>query len=322
MSEVKKMLSSKIIKAESERLGFYACGVAEARPVSAEHTAFFSDWIQRGGHAGMKYLEGHADKRFDPTQLVEGCRSIVSVALNYYPAELIPEDQPQIAWYAYGQDYHDVMRKKLQELFEAIRRAHPDVPLSGRCFCDTAPVLERYWAWQCGLGWLGRNKQLIIPQAGSTFFLGEVFLTCESDAYDSPMQSKCGSCTRCINHCPVHALSEERGLDARRCLSYLTIENRGEIPAEAAEKMSPCFYGCDRCQQACPHMRYASPTAEPAFAPKAELLRMTSADWQNLTEESYQRLFKGSAVKRAKFSGLRRNIAAMAEADGDNHGSL
>lgn len=318
MREAHYLLSSEKIKAEAARLGFSACGMAKAGPVEQSHAVFYADWVACECHADMSYMERNVEKRIDPTLLVEGCRTIVSVALNYYPATFIPKDQPQISWYAYGKDYHDVMRMKLHELYESIASIHPDIKISGRCFCDTAPILERYWAWQCGLGWLGRNKQLIIPHAGSAFFLGEILLSVEADDYDEPIKSNCGTCTKCIDSCPMQALSLEKGLDARRCLSYLTIENRGGIPAEAAEKMYPCFYGCDRCQQVCPHMRHPLPTSEAAFTPSSDLLQMTSEDWQNLTEQTYQRLFKGSAIKRAKISGLRRNVEAMFEAEAED----
>ena len=180
-------------------------------------------------------------------------------------------------------------------------------------FCDTAPVDEHYWAWRTGLGWLGRNTQLIIPQAGSYFFIGTLILTEEIDAYDQPQPNRCGTCTRCIEACPTCALSKEKGLDARRCLSYLTIEHRGDLPPFAAQSLSPCFYGCDRCQEACPHNRFATPTPCTDFHPSEELLRMTPTDWETLDRDTYLRLFKGSAVKRAKLSRLQRNIKAMTQ---------
>lgn len=315
MREAHYLLSSEKIKAEAARLGFSACGIAKAGPVEQSHAVFYADWVACGCHADMSYMERNVEKRIDPTLLVEGCRTIVSVALNYYPATFIPKDQPQISWYAYGKDYHDVMRMKLHELYESIAAIHPDIKISGRCFCDTAPILERYWAWQCGLGWLGRNKQLIIPHAGSAFFLGEILLAVETDDYDEPIKSNCGTCTKCIDSCPMQALSLEKGLDARRCLSYLTIENRGEIPVEAASKMHPYVYGCDRCQQVCPYLKFAVPTHEKDFSPTSELLSMDWNSWKELTQESYQRVFKGSAVKRAKYPGLQRNVHALSIAE-------
>ena len=204
------------------------------------------------------------------------------------------------------------MRQKLNSLLETLRHSTPEGTLQGRAFCDTAPVLERYWAWQCGLGWIGRHTQLVIPRAGSAFFLGELMLNLPADAYDAPFPTdRCGTCRRCIEACPTQALEEGRGLDARRCLSYLTIENRGGIPEEAAARMYPYFYGCDRCLRACPHLRSAPPATEPAFTPRPELLQMEEEDWMALDMERYRMLFKGSAVKRAKYEGLIRNLKAL-----------
>lgn len=305
------LLSADTVKAEAKRLGFYACGMAPAEPVDARHAAFFIRWLKEGKQGGMAYMAHYVDKRTDPSLLVEDAHTVVSVALNYYPAERLPEGRPQLAWYAYGQDYHDLMRRKLQTLLSRLQSYHIPGTLQGRCFCDTAPILERYWAWRCGIGWPGKHTQLVVPRAGSAFFLGELVLNLPADRYDSPMQPHCGTCRKCIEACPVGALSETGGIDARRCLSYLTIENRGEIPAEAAGKMAPYFYGCDRCLHACPHLSHATPTEEEALRPRKELLDMTAERWQRLTVEEYRMLFKGSAVKRAKYEGLMRNIRAM-----------
>lgn len=308
--EKEKTLSATRIKAEASRLGFYACGLAPAQPVAPAHADFFKNWITQGRRADMAYLEGHEEKRLDPCLLVEGCQTVVSVAMNYYPKETIPDDRLQLSWYAYGQDYHQVMRNKLQALLATLQESYDG--LSGRAFCDTAPVLERYWAWRCGIGWIGRHTQLVVPHAGSAFFLGELFLNLPADHYDSPLTtSNCGNCTRCIDACPTRALSPGQGLDARRCLSYLTIENRGAIPPEAARAMHPYFYGCDRCLKACPHLRMTRPTSEPAFSPHPELLAMKEEDWLKLSLEQYRTLFKGSAVKRAKYEGLMRNLKAL-----------
>lgn len=312
MVKTENILSATQIKAEAARLGFSACGLAPAEPVAPQHAAFFKRWLGEGRQAGMAYMEGHEAKRLDPRLLVEGCRTVVSVALNYRPSTPIPDHKLQIAWYAYGQDYHDIMRQKLNGLLEALRHSTPEGTLQGRAFCDTAPVLERYWAWRCGLGWIGRHTQLVIPRAGSAFFLGELMLNLPADAYDAPFPTdRCGTCRRCIEACPTQALEEGRGLDARRCLSYLTIENRGGIPEEAAARMYPYFYGCDRCLRACPHLRSAPPATEPAFTPRPELLQMEEEDWMALDVERYQMLFKGSAVKRAKYEGLIRNLKAL-----------
>lgn len=293
--------SSNTIKAEALRLGFSACGIAPALPVEEWYAQRFRQWIAAGHHGAMDYMARNEAMRLDPRLLVPGVRSIVSVALNYYP----PRQAAGISMYAQGLDYHDVMRQRLQTLLATIGA-------TGRCFVDTAPVPERYWAWRCGLGWIGRNQQLIIPHAGSTFFLGELFILHDVDAYDTPLSGHCGQCNRCIEACPTGALTAQ-SLDARRCLSYLTIEHRDALPSGTL--LHDTFYGCDRCQLACPHLRQARPTAEPAFLPSEALLRMTPSQWRTLTVEQYRALFRGSAVKRAKYEGLVRNIQAWDAAD-------
>ncbi|MDO4980038.1 MAG: tRNA epoxyqueuosine(34) reductase QueG [Prevotellaceae bacterium] len=308
------------IKAEALSLGFSACGIARAEAVSPDVAEGFTAWLSNGGHATMAYMENHLEKRLDPRLLVPGTKSIVCVALNYAPAQRLPEGEYQIAAYALGQDYHDIVKNKLRQLVSNIQ-ADGSIFEEGadiRVFSDSAPVLERYWAVRAGLGWIGRNHQLIIPRAGSMFFLGEVFLPIELD-YDTPMESLCGNCHRCIEACPTGALaSKEQSSPSEgnkgsvfissRCLSYQTIENRGDIPDDIAEAMGDTIYGCDRCQQACPWNRFAQPTDEPLLQPKEELLSMTREQWQQLTEDDFRRLFKGSAVKRAKYEGLMRNI--------------
>lgn len=314
MKNTETVLSATQIKAEASRLGFYSCGVTPAKPVDEEHQIYFTRWLQQDCQGSMSYLKNHADLRYDPCLLVPGTQSIVCVALNYYPNQKMPEKEGCLSWYAYGKDYHDVMKEKLKKLMACILEQIPEEQREqiapGRVFCDTAPVLERYWAWKAGLGWIGRNHQLIIPHAGSTFFLGELFLTLPADHYDTPQKNRCGTCRRCLDACPTQALTEN-GFDARRCLSYLTIENREEIPDWAARHMAPCFYGCDRCQAACPHMRFARPTEEASFQLSQELKNMTYSQWQQLSVEDYRNLFRGSAVKRAKYEGLMRNIKAM-----------
>lgn len=296
------------IKAEARSLGFFACGMAKAEAVDDETARRVRQWLDSGGNAGMAYMANYTDKRLDPRLLMDGVKSIVSLALNYAPANRIPEGEYQLAAYAYGQDYHEVMKQKLRLLAESAMTQVEGLACRG--FCDTAPVLERYWAVRAGLGWTGRNHQLIIPNAGSMFFLGELFLDVELE-YDSPMANRCGHCHACIDACPTKALSADgEGFRADRCLSYLTIENRDAIPPEAAHAMHGTIYGCDRCQQACPWNRFASPTNEPGLQPKEELLNMKKDDWHSLTVEDYRRLFKGSAVKRAKYEGLMRNIRA------------
>ena len=308
------------IKAEALRLGFFTCGIARADAVDESTARSFREWLAKGNHAEMHYMENHLDKRLDPRLLMDNLKSIVCVALNYAPQQRIPDSEYQIAAYAYGQDYHDVVKQKLHALAAFIsQRINEDKQekeeLHYRAFSDSAPILERYWAVQAGLGWVGRNHQLIIPHAGSMFFLGELFLDMELE-YDEPIENRCGNCSKCIDACPTGALTPVPGLtlpsfNAEKCLSYQTIENRGDIPSSLAEKMGDSIYGCDRCLQACPWNRFAQPTHEPLLQPKEELLEMTKEKWQQLTEEDYRRLFKGSAVKRAKYEGLMRNIKAI-----------
>ncbi len=330
---------SESIKAGAKNLGFFACGIAKAAPVDADIAADYTAWLAQSGNADMEYLADNTDKRLDPRLLVPGVRSIVSVALSYAPECHIPDGELQLAAYAYGHDYHDVMKAKLHRLAAYAERlldangstVRPNSPYddakpaggSGkqpngkekpprfRCFCDTAPVLERYWAVQAGIGWIGRNRQLIIPNAGSMFVLGELFLDVDLE-YDKPMESRCGHCRTCLDACPTGALREGRSdFDAFSCLSYQTIENRGQLSAAAVRSMGDFIYGCDRCQQACPWNRFAKPASEPELKPSDELLSMTRDDWRALSVDDYRRLFKGSAVKRTKYEGLMRNINAV-----------
>lgn len=304
------ILSASLVKAAARRHGFDACGLAEAGPVDARRQAEVARWLADGRHASMDYLVRHAAMRADPRSVVPGARTVVSLALNYYPA-----CRPQafdFAAYAYGRDYHDVVRSRLRSLLAELASDAGLAPDElGRGFCDTGPVDERYWAVCCGIGWWGRNAQLIIPGCGSYFFLAELILTIPADVYDRPVPDGCGSCRACLSACPTGALDPRHGLDARRCLSFLTIENRGPLPPGTGAAMGRCLYGCDRCQQACPHNRHAVPTTVPDFRPSDDFLAMTPKAWARLTPDDYRRLFRGSAVKRAKFDGLRRNIDAV-----------
>lgn len=287
------------------RLGFSACGIAPAHEVAAEVSTAYRQWIDKGRYAEMDYLARHLDKRFDPSLLVPGTKSIVSVALNYYPPHRIPATSYQIATYALGDDYHDVMKKKLHQLQDSIGGL--------RSFCDTAPVLERYWAVQAGLGWIGKNHQLIIPHAGSHFFLGEVFLPYSLSHYSEPMTGHCGTCNACLQACPTAALQADDalGFDAERCLSYQTIEYRAAfLSPHVQASMGNSIYGCDRCQDVCPWNRFATPTKEPRLQPRPALLSMTKEAWHRFTPEQYGLLLKGSAMKRAKYDMLMRNIHA------------
>lgn len=296
------------IKAEARSLGFFACGVARAAKVGEEYASLFRRRLARNDYAGMHYMYENVDKRLDPRLLVPGVKSIICVAMNYAPRERMPHEGYQIAAYALGRDYHEVVKARLFKLAEYINKELGGIGY--RCFVDTAPVAERYWAQQAGIGWIGKSGLLIIPRAGNMFFLGEVFVDTEL-CYDEPMESLCGRCTRCLDACPTHALRED-GLDCSACLSYQTIENRGAISPEIADRMGNHIYGCDECTCACPWNRFATPTDIDEFRPSDDLLAMQKADWQKLTEDEYRRLFRHSAVKRAKYSGLMRNIRAAA----------
>ena len=323
---------SQHIKTVARELGFSACGIARAEAVDAPTAAALQQWLDSGGPATMHYMSQHTSLRLDPRLLMPEAESIVCVALNYAPAVTPPPDEYQFAAYALGRDYHDIVKQKLHQLAAAINlhlsslNLHPSSPtfhpsslilhpFSYRAFCDSAPILERYWAERAGIGWIGRNHQLIIPHAGSMFFLGELLLNVPL-AYDAPMPNRCGTCHACIDACPTAALSSPTGdadrkpFDASRCLSYQTIENREALSPLAASTMGNTIYGCDRCQQACPWNRFAQPNTTPELQPSDELLGMTREQWHQLSEDDYRRLFRHSAVKRAKYNGLKRNIDA------------
>ncbi len=293
---------SQFIKAEALRLGFDVCGIAKATAAELETSSFCDKWISEGNHGTMHYLERNCEKRYNPTLLVEGCRSIIAVAMNYTPDNPIEG----ISRYAQGKDYHKVVKERL---FTLLKNINGRIPCNGRAFCDSAPVLERYWATKAGLGWIGRNHQLIIPGKGSYFFLGELFVDIEAE-YDTPFTANhCGNCRKCADNCPTGALKAD-SFDARMCLSYLTIEHRGELPEGIGKKLGNCFYGCDRCQTACPHNRFATASHIAEFQPTPVLRQMTKEQWQSLTQKEYNNLFSNSAIERCGYTQLMRNINA------------
>ena len=299
------------IRAEALRLGFSACGFAKAEPVSEEMARVLDCWTDKGYHADMQYMERNRHLRLDPTQLVPGCRTLIVVALNYYPKQLLPTEGYQIAYYAYGKDYHRVMKDKLYQLLSYIKTLMPHV--GGRAFCDTAPLLERYWAMKAGLGFIGLNRQLIIPGKGSYFFLGVLAVDAEVEGLSDSSTIEgisCGSCKRCLMACPTGALTLD-GIDCHRCLSYLTIEHRGPIPDAMAQKLGRRIYGCDTCQKVCPHNKNAQSTEETAFDMPSEVANLTVQEWRELTPERYKALFKHSAMERAGYEGLMRNITSQ-----------
>lgn len=299
---------SQQIKQYAYDLGFDACGICKAESVNVEERQRFNEWIDSGYHADMEYMARNEDKRLDPTLLVENAKSVICVALNYYPATKQSEEHPQFAYYAYGKDYHDVVKEKLNLLFDYIHSFLPNV--TGRCFVDTAPVLERYWAAKAGLGFIGKNSLLIIPKMGSYFFLGELIINLPLES-DTPLSLSCGNCTRCLDACLTKAIVGPKVINARKCISYQTIENKGDIDKSVLPNLSNRFYGCDICQQVCPWNKYARPHKTEAFNPSQAFLDLSVDKLDNLSVEEYRQIFKGSAVKRAKYDGLKRNLAAL-----------
>lgn len=305
----KTELSSEI-KEKAFSLGFGACGFAKVESIDENERVNLSNWLNNNYHADMEYLANNLEKRCNPALLVENTRTVISLAINYYPSKLQNTNNPQFAYYAYGQDYHDIVKQKLNTLLEYIKEIDPST--EGRIFCDTAPVLERYWAAKAGIGFIGKNTLLIIPKMGSFYFLGEIILNKEL-IYNTPLDISCGKCTRCLDACPTNALEKAYLLNSNKCISYQTIENKGEIDKGIKRLLSNRFYGCDICQLCCPWNRYSRPHSIEEFNPKDAFLSLTEESLLNLSVEDYQKIFKGSAIKRAKFSGLIRNIKALTE---------
>ncbi len=287
------------------RLGFMACGIAKAGFLE-EEAPRLAAWLNQDMHGTMGYMENHFDKRLDPRLLVDGAKSVISLSLNYFPEQRQDTDAPKISKYAYGMDYHTVIKDKLFELLNFISETIGEV--SGRAFVDSAPVLDRAWAKRAGIGWIGKNSNLISKKNGSFFFLAELIVDLEL-AYDQPFDTDhCGTCTKCIDDCPTDAILTPFVIDAKKCISYLTIELKEEIPVIFNDKMDNWMFGCDICQDVCPWNRFSVPHSEPAFQPNESLLNMKKEDWQDITEEVFKGIFKNSAVKRTKFKGLVRNI--------------
>jgi epoxyqueuosine reductase len=281
------------------------CGVSRAEFLE-EEAPRLEQWLEANMHGNMRYMENHFDKRLDPRLLVDGAKSVVSLALNYFPKETQTPDSYKLSKYAYGEDYHFVIKWKLKELMKFIQAEIGEV--DGRVFVDSAPVLDRAWAKKSGLGWIGKNGNLINKQAGSFFFLAELIIDLELEP-DGPVKDFCGTCTACIDECPTDAIPQPYVVDGSKCISYLTIELKDEIiPKEFRGKMEEWMFGCDICQDVCPWNRFSTPHNEPLLNPKPNLLGLNKQDWEDLTEEIFRDLFKNSAVKRTKFDGLKRNI--------------
>lgn len=300
-----------MIKAEALRLGFMACGISKAEFLE-EEAPRLEDWLNKNHHGEMTYMENHFDKRLDPRLLVEGAKSVVSLTLNYFTEHTQQDlNAPKISKYAYGTDYHSVIKEKLKELMAFINDNIGEV--GGRCFVDSAPVMDKAWAQKSGLGWRGKNSNLISKDAGSFFFIAELIIDLEL-AYDSPFTADhCGSCTRCIDACPTDAIVAPYTVDGSKCISYLTIELKNEIPNEFKGKMQNWMFGCDICQDVCPWNRFAVPHQEPAFEPALALLQLNKEELIEMTDDVFKQVFKNSAVKRTKFNGLKRNIDFLRE---------
>lgn len=295
-----------LIKSIAKDLGFDFVGISKAEKLQEEEKSL-ENWLQNNFQANMSYMENHFDKRLDPTLLVDGAKSVVSLMYNYYPQENQPqENQIKFSKYAYGEDYHFVIKDKLKEFFHIIQEQIGEV--NGRAFVDSAPVLERAWAKKSGLGWIGKNSMLINKQQGSFFFLAELIIDLELEA-DGPIKDYCGTCTKCIDACPTDAIIGDRVIDANKCISYLTIELRDDkLPEKFKNKMENWAFGCDICQDVCPWNRFSKAHQEKRFVPREVFLEMKKEDWLDLNEEQFQTIFKKTAVKRTKYNGLKRNL--------------
>jgi epoxyqueuosine reductase len=299
-----RSLHTTLIKQKAKELGFEYCGISKADFLE-EEAPRLERWLQQGKHGTMKWMENHFDKRLDPRKLVEGAKSVISFLLNYYPEKEIQSSDYKISKYAYGKDYHTVIKDKLKELTFFITTEIGEV--NGRAFVDSAPVMDKAWAKKSGLGWVGKNTNIINKNSGSFFFIAELILDLELD-YDGAIKDYCGTCTRCVEACPTDALSTPYMIDGSKCISYLTIELKGEIPSEFQDKMDNWAFGCDICQDVCPWNRFSKTHQEATFKPLNGFSEMINKDWEEITAEIFSKLFKESAIKRTKLEGLKRNI--------------
>ena len=302
---------SQLIKQEAQKLGFLFCGVSKAEFLE-EEAPRLETWLKKNMHGEMQYMENHFDKRLDPRLLVDGAKSIISLGINYFTDNgQVDPSAPKISKYAYGMDYHTVIKDKLRQLLQIINEKIGEV--GGRAFVDSAPVLDKAWAKKAGMGWIGKNSNLLNKKAGSFFFLAELIIDLELEYDVAPTADHCGTCTNCIDACPTDAIVGPYVVDGSRCISYLTIELKNEIPQEFKGKMDNWMFGCDVCQDVCPWNRFSVLNTEPAFTPHPELLDLKTTDWQEITQDIFQKVFKNSAVKRTKFTGLKRNIDFLKE---------
>ncbi|HET9824851.1 MAG TPA: tRNA epoxyqueuosine(34) reductase QueG [Chitinophagaceae bacterium] len=301
-----KVHNTHIVKEAALSLGFELCGVARAQKLD-DDALRLEKWLRSGMHGSMKYMENYFELRIDPQKLVPGARSVITLLLNYFPAQMQNSNSPRISKYAYGKDYHDVIKSKLKSFLQTLREKIGDI--QGRGFVDSAPVLERTWAQKSGIGWIGKNGNLITRQSGSFFFIATLITDLELE-YDDPFaKDYCGNCTKCVDTCPTNAILPDKVVDGSKCISYFTIELKDMmIPSEMRDKFENWMFGCDVCQDVCPWNRFSKPTNEMQFAPIYEVLNFSFEDWDDLSEESFKKIFKDSAVKRAKFTGIKRNL--------------
>lgn len=304
MSINSKETYSKFIKEEAKRLGFISCGISKAGFLEQEAPRL-EKWLNNNHNGQMAYMENHFDKRLDPTLLVDDGKSVVSLLLNYFPSESQNDNSFKISKYAYGQDYHFVIKEKLKELLHSIQENIGEV--SGRAFVDSAPVLDKAWAAKSGLGWIGKNSNLITQKVGSFYFIAELILDLDLE-YDHAVTDHCGSCTACIDACPTQAILAPYIVDGSKCISYYTIELKENIPNDMQGKFDDWMFGCDTCQDVCPWNRFSKPHSEPLFNPNPDLISFSKKDWTEITEETFKKVFKNSPLKRTKFDGLKRNI--------------
>lgn len=299
------------IKQQAEQLGFDFCGIAKAVKLE-EDAKRLENWLNKSFNGSMQYMENHFDLRIDPSKLVPGAKSVITLLLNYFPSSQQNTDAPKISKYAFGNDYHEVIRNKLKLLLQYIKENIGEV--NGRGFVDSAPVLERAWAQKSGLGWIGKNGNLINKQAGSFFFIATLIVDLELE-YDDPVaKDYCGSCTRCVNECPTEAILPDKVIDGSKCISYFTIELKDTlIPETMKGKFDNWMFGCDVCQDVCPWNRFSKSNNEINFSPLPEILNFTKNDWEELTEEKFKIIFKNSPIKRTKFTGIKRNLKFIAK---------
>tara|TARA_Y100000741_G_scaffold37742_1_gene26393 strand:- start:3941 stop:4858 length:918 start_codon:yes stop_codon:yes gene_type:complete len=303
-----KKKNSQLIKKLAKEIGFSSCGISKARFLKEEEKNF-ENWLKQGNQGTMSYLERNFDKRLNPQKLVPGSKSVISLTFNYFPPrKILKKNSFIISKYAYGKDYHFVIKKKLKTLFSLIKEKIGNI--EGRVFVDSAPIHERAWAKISGLGWIGKNSLLLNKKMGSYFFLAEIICDLELE-YDTPVTDHCGTCTKCIDACPTNAITQAQVIDANKCISYLTIENKNEIPSELSKSFNNYIFGCDICQDVCPWNKFSKPHDEKEFLPNDEVSNFSNKDWEELTHDTFNRIFKNSAIKRTRFKGLKRNIKAV-----------